>query len=136
MTTISKRCDLPSLPTWHVAPVCLIGDAAHAMLPSAGQGASMAIEDAIVLARCLRDRPDIEAAFAAFEAVRKGQIEQLAAEARGNAGRKAPTNLLTRGIRDLLLPIFIRCGADSMARIYAHRVDWATPALEPVAAGA
>ena len=33
----------------------IVGDAAHATSPSSGQGASMAIEDAVVLAKCLRD---------------------------------------------------------------------------------
>jgi hypothetical protein len=33
-----------------------LGDAAHATSPSSGQGASLAIEDAVVLAKCLRDR--------------------------------------------------------------------------------
>jgi FAD-dependent urate hydroxylase len=62
------------LPAWHKGPVCLIGDAAHAMTPSAGQDASMALEDAIVLTRCLRDAPDAERAFAAFEALRKDRV--------------------------------------------------------------
>jgi 2-polyprenyl-6-methoxyphenol hydroxylase-like FAD-dependent oxidoreductase len=35
----------------------VIGDAAHATSPSSGQGASMAIEDAVVLAKCVRDLP-------------------------------------------------------------------------------
>jgi len=38
---------------WTDGPIALLGDAAHAMLPFAAQGAGMAIEDAAVLARCL-----------------------------------------------------------------------------------
>ena len=38
---------------WSKGPVALLGDAAHAMLPFAAQGAGMAIEDAAVLARHL-----------------------------------------------------------------------------------
>ena len=38
-----------SLKTWHRGRVILIGDAAHAMLPTQGQGASQAIEDAEAL---------------------------------------------------------------------------------------
>ncbi|MGQ0774779.1 MAG: FAD-dependent monooxygenase [Pseudonocardiales bacterium] len=40
---------------WHRDRMVLIGDAAHVTSPSSGQGASLAIEDAIVLARCPRD---------------------------------------------------------------------------------
>jgi salicylate hydroxylase len=38
---------------WHDGPIALLGDAAHAMLPFAAQGAGMAIEDAAVLAKCI-----------------------------------------------------------------------------------
>ena len=48
---------MPDLPTWHARGVVLIGDAAHAMQPSSGQGASQGLEDAqilsMLLAHCL-----------------------------------------------------------------------------------
>jgi 2-polyprenyl-6-methoxyphenol hydroxylase-like FAD-dependent oxidoreductase len=40
---------------WSKGAVALLGDAAHAMLPFAAQGAGMAIEDAAVLAKCLKE---------------------------------------------------------------------------------
>jgi FAD-dependent urate hydroxylase len=116
--------DMPSLPAWYEGPVCLIGDAAHATLPSAGQGASMAMEDAIVLAKCLRDLPDAERAFAAFETLRKDRVEKLVKEARRNGSRKAPINALTRGIRELVLPFFLKMGVTNAERAYSYRVDW------------
>ncbi|MBA3474693.1 MAG: FAD-dependent monooxygenase [Rubrobacter sp.] len=116
--------DMPSLPAWHEGPVCLVGDAAHATLPSAGQGASMALEDAIVLAKCLRDLPDVERAFAAFKALRKDRVEELVKAARRNGSRKSPTNALTRGIRDLVLPYFLKMGVKNSQRAYSYRVDW------------
>lgn len=45
--------DLDRLPRWHRGRVVLIGDAAHASLPTSGQGACQALEDAWHLARCL-----------------------------------------------------------------------------------
>jgi FAD-dependent urate hydroxylase len=116
--------DMPSLPSWHEGPVCLIGDAAHATLPSAGQGASMAMEDAVVLAKCLRDVPDVERAFAAFERLRKDRVEELVEAARRNGSRKAPTNVLTRGIRDLVLPFFIKMAVKNAGKAYSYRVEW------------
>ena len=44
---------LPDVGEWSSGAIALLGDAAHAMLPFAAQGAGMAIEDAAVLARCL-----------------------------------------------------------------------------------
>ena len=44
---------LPEIGDWSEGSVALLGDAAHAMLPFAAQGAGMAIEDAAVLAKCL-----------------------------------------------------------------------------------
>ena len=43
--------DLPHVPTWRRGRTVLVGDAAHAPSPSSGQGAAMALEDAVVLAR-------------------------------------------------------------------------------------
>ena len=63
---------LPKQPsTWHRGPVVLIGDAAHAISPSSGQGASMALEDAMVLAKCLRDIADLEQALTTYEQLRR-----------------------------------------------------------------
>jgi salicylate hydroxylase len=46
---------LPEIGRWNEGAVALLGDAAHAMLPFAAQGAGMAIEDAAVLAKALAD---------------------------------------------------------------------------------
>jgi 2-polyprenyl-6-methoxyphenol hydroxylase-like FAD-dependent oxidoreductase len=55
--------DMPIVPTWYRGSIVLLGDAARATSPSSGQGASLAIEDAVVLAKCLRDLPDTRQAF-------------------------------------------------------------------------
>src|SRR5262249_3248612 len=69
--------DIFSLPRWHRERVCLIGDAAHAIGPHVGQGVSLALEDAFVLAKCLRDLPEVPAAFAAFERLRRDRVERV-----------------------------------------------------------
>ena len=56
--------DIDFLETWYKGPVCLAGDAAHPTSPHVGQGASMALEDSITLAKCLRDIKDTQQAFA------------------------------------------------------------------------
>jgi 2-polyprenyl-6-methoxyphenol hydroxylase-like FAD-dependent oxidoreductase len=46
--------DRPALHRWSVGRATLLGDAAHPMTPDMGQGACQAIEDAVILADCLR----------------------------------------------------------------------------------
>ena len=53
------------------ARVTLLGDACHPMTPNLGQGACMAIEDAVVLARCLRDEPNEVKALRHYETARR-----------------------------------------------------------------
>jgi len=57
--------------------VLLLGDAAHAILPYAAQGAAMAIEDAAVLAACLSQSADRRTALAAYESARRPRIERV-----------------------------------------------------------
>jgi salicylate hydroxylase len=60
----------PLTQNWGRSRIQLIGDAAHAMLPNAGQGACQAFEDAYILARWLEARRDPAEAFANFRRVR------------------------------------------------------------------
>jgi FAD-dependent urate hydroxylase len=67
---------LAPLSTWHKGRVVLIGDAAHSLGPSSG-GASLALEDSLYLAMCLRDLgSDFNSAFAAYEKNRVPRIEE------------------------------------------------------------
>jgi salicylate hydroxylase len=60
----------PLTQNWGRARIQLIGDAAHAMLPNAGQGACQAFEDAYILARWLEACRDPLEAFANFRRIR------------------------------------------------------------------
>jgi 2-polyprenyl-6-methoxyphenol hydroxylase-like FAD-dependent oxidoreductase len=48
---VTNAYDLPHLSDWHRDHMLIIGDAAHAASPATGQGASMALEDAVILAK-------------------------------------------------------------------------------------
>ena len=67
------------LPTWSQGRVVLIGDACHPMTPYMAQGAATSIEDAAVLARCLKgvSVDGLEAAFRRFEAHRKPRTSKI-----------------------------------------------------------
>ena len=69
--------DRPFLEQWGDGPVTLVGDAAHPMLSSLGQGAAIAIEDGVVLAHCLSTIDDTEAALRAYEDRRRARARVM-----------------------------------------------------------
>jgi 2-polyprenyl-6-methoxyphenol hydroxylase-like FAD-dependent oxidoreductase len=94
--------DFPTVPRWHRDRMVIIGDAAHAASPASGQGASMAAEDAVTLARCLSGESGPAAAFAAYEAMRRERVERIVALGKRNGDQKAP-GPVGRVVRDLVL---------------------------------
>ncbi|GGB59484.1 salicylate hydroxylase [Roseibium aquae] len=79
-------CGVPASGGWTNGPIALLGDAAHAMLPFAAQGAAMAIEDAAVLAQCLADgTANVSRALKAYEAARKERVRKVQDLAARNA---------------------------------------------------
>jgi len=70
---------------WHKDNVIAIGDAAHAPLPTSGQGACQALEDAWHLANCLDESPDLAQAFARFTDIRFDKTAGIIMAARGFA---------------------------------------------------
>ena len=73
----------------------LIGDAAHAMSPSMGQGVALAVEDALVLAETLSSLP-VDEALPAYEQRRAPRIAWV----RAQAHRRDSTRGLTPAVRD------------------------------------
>ena len=75
-------CDRPPIQRWHGGRVVLLGDAAHPMTPNLGQGASQAIEDAVVLDRCLARGLALEAALREYEERRVGRANDIVRKSR------------------------------------------------------
>jgi FAD-dependent urate hydroxylase len=117
--------DLPSVPTWYRGSLVIIGDAAHATAPSSGQGASMAIEDAVVLARCLRDLPDFGQAFAAYERLRRARVERIVAHGARTSNSKA-AGPIARVLRDLMMPLVLKrvASGESLAWMHDYHIAW------------
>ena len=81
------------LPTWRKGRVVLLGDACHPMTPYMASGAAMALEDAVVLARCIDDsRGDIDTAFQTYEAIRKPRASVVQAGSSANNWMRRETN--------------------------------------------
>ncbi|MGQ4516735.1 FAD-dependent monooxygenase [Streptomyces sp. DW26H14] len=72
---VTNASELPLGTPWRSGRTLVIGDAAHAASPATGQGASMALEDAVVLAKALRDAPGTDTALALYEALRRPRVE-------------------------------------------------------------
>jgi FAD-dependent urate hydroxylase len=120
--------DLPSVPTWHNNSMVIIGDAAHAPSPTSGQGASMAIEDAVVLAKCLRDLSDTPAALATYERLRRDRVERIVAQG-ARTGRNKSPGPVGRALADILLPIVFKLFVTDkrLAWTYDHHIAWSVP---------
>lgn len=82
------------MPDWSRGPVTLCGDAAHPMTPFMAQGACMAIEDGVVLARALdgADADGIAPALERYEAARKARTARIQIASRGNEWLKQGGN--------------------------------------------
>ena len=82
----SALYDRDPLPSWGEGRVTLLGDACHPMLPFMAQGAGMAIEDAVVLARCLDGvtADGVPDALARYAATRAGRTSAVQGGSRAN----------------------------------------------------
>lgn len=118
--------DMPGIPEWHKGRVLLIGDAAHAVSPTSGVGASLALEDAMMLGKLLsmQSIDDYQKVFAQFQSLRKPRTEKVRYEAnKRNSDKKILTPFQAK-IRDWMLLIFIRLfGFKSLDWQYNYRVD-------------
>jgi 2-polyprenyl-6-methoxyphenol hydroxylase-like FAD-dependent oxidoreductase len=119
---------MPHLPIWHTDRLIVVGDAAHAPSPTSGQGASLAIEDAVQLGKCLRECPTADQAFATFEQARRLRVERIIKQAARINNNKAATGP-ARVARDLMLPLVLKLVANSRQarQLYGYHIDWSTP---------
>ena len=114
--------DLPRVPTWSSGRTVLVGDAVHAPAPSSGQGAAMALEDAVVLARELAAR-GVDG-FAAYEQARRSRVEKIVANGARSSSSKIPGPVGRRVQETLLRVVFHTVVTEkSTAWITGHRLE-------------
>jgi salicylate hydroxylase len=98
----------------HDDRIALIGDAAHPV--GAGQGASMAIEDAIALAQQLQAATSVGAALAGFDQVRRARVGKMAKSAAANRDAKTAGPVAAR-LREMIMPLVFN-------RVYERATGW------------
>ncbi|HWS36021.1 MAG TPA: NAD(P)/FAD-dependent oxidoreductase [Actinoplanes sp.] len=116
--------DLRRVPFWHRDRMVLTGDAAHAVAPSSGQGASMALEDAVVLGACLRRQVEVPAALTDYVTIRRPRVEKVVAAGRRSSSMKL-AGPVGAAIRDAMTPAvmrFLHRKGDPQAWILEHRL--------------
>jgi len=118
--------DLTGVKRWSRGRVIAIGDAVHATSPSAGQGASLALEDAMLLARLLRDLPYTEA-FERLQRERQPRADAVVKYARViNSQKRVSRSRLAIAMRDRMMPFFLRFAANDTSNrwLYDYEIDW------------
>jgi 2-polyprenyl-6-methoxyphenol hydroxylase-like FAD-dependent oxidoreductase len=122
--------DLSGVPRWSRGPVVAVGDAVHATSPSAGQGASLALEDTQALAMCLREEVDHEAGFARYQAMRQPRADKVVDYARKiNSQKRVSKSRVALAIRDAMLPLFLKRAANDRSNdwLYNYRLRESRP---------
>ena len=90
---------------WHKGRVTLLGDAAHPMLPNLGQGGAQAMEDALILARCLKQLPqEIERALSQYGQERIPRVTKIVQGSRMMARLMQLENPAAIKVRNKILP--------------------------------
>lgn len=104
---------------WQDGQSVLIGDAAHPTLPFLAQGANLALEDALLLAKALEESPQ-DQALARFEAARKPRVRRAIEMANGNARNYHLSQPVVRVAAHSALRLADRLAPGLMLR----RFDW------------
>jgi 2-polyprenyl-6-methoxyphenol hydroxylase-like FAD-dependent oxidoreductase len=121
---------MPELERWSRGRVLLMGDAAHAVAPHSGQGASMAIEDGLVLAAAFAAAGGIENAFSRFFSLRQERTQTVIKIGRAAGSQKHAQTWFERRVRDAILPLVMPMGVRAQERIFSFRAD-KTPLAQP-----
>ncbi|GKV57721.1 hypothetical protein NCCP2222_36680 [Sporosarcina sp. NCCP-2222] len=95
--------DITPMERFYSDRVVFIGDAAHAITPNMGQGACQAIEDAHILAECLRVQSDYQGAFADYDARRRRRIKLISKQSWRTGQMAQLENFLFTSVRNRLM---------------------------------
>jgi 2-polyprenyl-6-methoxyphenol hydroxylase-like FAD-dependent oxidoreductase len=117
----NRACDFAPLRCWGRGMVTLLGDAAHSCTPNLGQGGCMALEDALVLAKCVNREPCLRTALRDYELLRYERTRRIQKRSRliGRIGQWQNPLFVTgrHVVTSLLSPRLIE---HNLRRVYAY----------------
>ncbi|MFJ8976573.1 FAD-dependent monooxygenase [Streptomyces sp. NPDC102282] len=115
------------LPAFHGGRTVLVGDAAHAMAPTLGQGGNQAIEDAVVLAHHMAPEADQRAAAAAYSADRQPRTTAIVRKAARVSRMMQLSSRPAVTLRAGLMSAASRLGPGLVLRAFDGIADWEPP---------
>jgi 2-polyprenyl-6-methoxyphenol hydroxylase-like FAD-dependent oxidoreductase len=114
--------DRPPTRFWSKGRITLLGDAAHPMLPTMGQGACTALEDAYVVTQCLRNQPDPALAFQHYESLRYPRIKAIVEQSLQSARMGELKHPLAVKLRNTLMKMMGSAICNQFKAFHAYRV--------------
>ena len=92
----------------------------------------MAIEDAIVLAKCLRDCAEVSTALATYERLRRRRVERVVAySAQSARARRSARSDGGFAIWPMPLALGLFASPNAQAWVYRYHIDWREPVVQP-----
>ncbi|WP_305883788.1 FAD-dependent monooxygenase [Actinoallomurus soli] len=119
---------LPPLRSFVRGTAALLGDAAHAMTPDMGQGANLALEDAVTLAATLSAHSAVESALVAYDRDRRARTQMIARRSRLIGTVAQWSRPPAAGVRDLVLRL---SPSAAMLKALDPALTWTPPTLNP-----
>ena len=111
---------VPALP-WSKQNITLLGDAAHPTLPTLGQGACMALEDALVVTKCLLESPSPTTAFQNYESQRFSRTKSIVEQSLRSGQMGQLAHPITVKLREALMRLMKPVIINSFKSLHAYR---------------
>ncbi|MEM8780912.1 MAG: FAD-dependent monooxygenase [Cyanobacteria bacterium P01_G01_bin.49] len=111
---------VPALP-WSKQNITLLGDAAHPTLPTLGQGACMALEDALIVTKCLLKSSSSAIAFQNYESQRFSRTKSIIEQSLRSGRMGQLSHPITVKLRETLMKIMKQAIANSFKTLHAYR---------------
>lgn len=111
----------PPTQPWSKGNITLLGDAAHPMLPTMGQGACTALEDAYVVTKCLKEHPEPIAAFQYYEALRFSCTKAIVEQSLQSGKMGKLKNPFAVGLRNTFMKVMSSAISNSFKSLHAYR---------------
>ncbi|MGL5075522.1 MAG: FAD-dependent monooxygenase [Waterburya sp.] len=112
---------VPTLP-WSKQNITLLGDAAHPTLPTLGQGACMALEDALMITKCLLEHSEPAIAFKYYESQRFPRTKSIVKQSLRSGRMGQLAHPITVKLRETLMKLMKPAIINSFKSLHAYRV--------------